>query len=182
MQTLPLFLYKPTFKNPNIMVLKHYSSNTGNLFLNVVTRSGKRVRVQFSPHGEGGILITSDPAIQDALERSSVNGKLYSLVKVEGTPDVAPALPVVETEPGSEPEVPEQIEPQNATSDIAHEEPKPKVSKKAKSGLEEVPVESIPAARDYLIAKGVSTDSLKNKKDIILQAQKIGIEFIIKGK
>lgn len=164
------------------MVLKHYLSNTRNLFLNVVTRSGKRVRVQFSPHGDGGIYIVSDPIIQEALDRSSANGKLYSLVKVEGTPDVAPDPVVVETEPDSEPEVPEQIEPQNATSDTAHKEPKPKVSKKAKSGLDEVPVESIPAARDYLIAKGISTDSLKNKKDIILQAQKIGIEFLIKGK
>ena len=167
------------------MVLKHYMSNTRNLFLNVTSRSGKRVRIQFAPHGDGGIYITSDPAVQEALERSSTNGKLYSLVKIEGTPDPVPvpAIVEVEAEPESEAhEVSEQPIREEKKEEMPIQAPKPKRNPKRKDGLEEMTVESIPAARAFLIEKGVSTDSLKNKKDIILQAQKIGIEFIIKVK
>ena len=163
------------------MVLKHYLSNTRNLSLNVTSRSGKRVRIQFAPQGEGGIYITSDPTVQEALERSSTNGKLYSLVKIEGTPDPVPDPVIVEIEPEQEPETPEQPV-QDIREGAPVEAPKPKRNPKRKDGLEEMTVESIPAARAFLIEKGVSTDSLKNKKDIILQAQKIGIEFIIKVK
>lgn len=164
------------------MVLKHYMSNTRNLFLNVTSRSGKRVRIQFAPHGEGGIYITSDPAVQEALERSSTNGKLYSLVKIEGTPDPVPVPAIVEVEAEPEPEAPEQPTQEERKEEVPIQAPKPKRNPKRKDGLEEMPIESIPAARSFLIESGVSTDRLKNKKDIILEAQKIGIEFIIKGK
>ncbi len=147
---LPFFLTQKTMKKTYV------STRTISLNTSVIDKNGKAHQIAFehgttTPFVRFGKFSTTDPIIQEALEKDGGFNKLFALESVEEDKK-APETPAQDPDKGDK-------TPEEGTS------------------LEEIT--TVAQARDYLVGlnDGLSKTYLKNKEVVLEEAEKRGIKF-----
>ncbi len=147
---LPFFLTQKTMKKTYV------STRTISLNTSVIDKNGKAHQIAFehgttTPFVRYGKFSTTDPIIQEALEKDGGFNRLFALESVEETKK-APAAPAQGSDGGNK-------DPENNTA------------------LEEIT--TVAQARDYLVGlnDGLTKTYLKNKEVVLEEAGKRGITF-----
>lgn len=188
------------------MTIKTYKANT-NVSINVVLPSKKNLHISFVPLSDGSSVFKTDiPEIQSAIESHYNFGRLFRLVGADNVvkasatkpaKDAAPAPKKEEqketkTETATEPveEVAEETAATDETAEAVEEEETKEEETTSEeetapeeaaeeSGLRQVAVTDINAAKDYLADTfGISRTSMRSTKSILEKAAENGIQFV----
>ncbi len=182
------------------MTTKTYKANT-NVSINVVFANKKNLHISFMPQSDGSsVFVTSDEAVQKAIENHCKFGRLFRLVNVHKVPtnqkretaqgnsndtDTSTETPVQTLdENAAGAEIPQNADDGDESVDDAPYEGTNADStdegKREQTEPRVVKVSDIAAAKDYLAENfGLTRSSMRSQKAVLDTAAANGIQFEI---